>query len=156
MTKPNNTARQCGQMAQPNYMAKWQHQMALPSSTNNNPMTWQNCTAESTSQMALSHDITRCHKTPHWQICTAMLLPSTIDCFFMLTGNVSDRILIKMTTQTTSLHWQDDQNKTTAKLERKTRDQHDNDGNDKMNDKDARWASKRELRDESSTRLHYL
>jgi len=63
---------------------------------------------------------------------------------------VADRILIKTTTQTTSLHWRGDQNKTTAKLEQKTRDQHDNDGNDKMNDKDARWASKRELVDESS------
>jgi len=55
-----------------------------------------------------------------------------------------------------SLHWWDDQNKTMVKLEQKTHNQHNNDGNDKMNDKDARWASKRELADKSSTRLRYL
>jgi len=42
--------------------------------------------------------------------------------------------------------------KTMAKLEQKTHDQHDNDNNDRMSNKNTRWASRRELVDKSSTR----
>ncbi len=57
-----------------------------------------------------------------------------------------------MTIQTMSLHWQNDSKQ--MKVLGCTKDNNDNQKTN--NKKSARWASRRELVDKSSTRLRYL
>jgi len=77
------------------------------------------------------------------RLITALQCPTSID-----------KNLIKRTIPMMSLHWQNDWNKITRSWSEKC-DQCNKDNNDKTSDRNARWASRRELVDESSTRLHY-